>query len=124
MGFDFAVKYLVLRDLIVRYKIDLATWESFLPMFCTREGVLIEETPESKHKFTGTKEMINMTTTKQLADMVHTTMKGYNLVRGPKRGEGLDAMGYPGHELVRSVRMKTLARIPQTHRADYVKAQV
>lgn len=124
MGFDFAVKYIVLRDLIVRYKIDLATWESFLPLFCTRKGFRVEETPESKHKFTGTNEMINMTTTKQLADMAHTTMKGYNLVRGPKRGEGLDAMGYPGHKLVRSVRMKTLARIPETHRADYVKAQV
>ena len=124
MGFDFTVKYLVLRDLIVRYKIDLATWESFLPMFCSRKGVNVEETPERKHKFTGTQGMFTMTTTKQLAGMVHATMKGYNLVRGPTRGEGLDAMGYPGHELVRSVRMKTLARIPETHRVDYVKAQV
>jgi len=124
MGFDFTVKYLVLRDLIVRYKIDLATWESFLPMFCSRKGVNVEETPERKHKFTGTKGMFTMKTTKQLAGMAHTTMKGYDIVRGPKRGEGLDAMGYPGHELVRSVRMKTLSRIPEMHRVDYVKSQV
>lgn len=124
MGFDFLSKFFVLRNLIKRYDICLATWQSFLPLFVNREGVTIRDLPKKTHKFSGTHAKFSIHTTKQLADLAHTNLLKHGLVKGRKRGGSLSSAAYPGSVAVQQTRMKTFLKIPEKEQLAFIKRQV